>query len=105
MGFAIPLWAKIVGPIVALALIIGALAGWSHHQYNKGHKDGVAEVDAQWAEADRKLKEQAAQSATRADDAAAARVEEHRQQAEDERKAVQDAEANNSSPIDVLFGG
>jgi hypothetical protein len=89
----------------ALGLIIGAFVGWSHHQYNKGHKDGVAEVDAQWKAASDALKAKAAQSATRADDAAAARTDEYRQQAEDERKAVEDAQANGSSPIDVLFGG
>lgn len=105
MGFAIPFWAKIVGPLVALALLAAAFAGWSHHQYSKGHKDGVAEVDAQWAAATEKLKKQASESATRADDQAAKRAEDFKVQADSDRKAVEDAQANGSSPIDVLFGG
>lgn len=105
MPFAIPFWLKIVGPLVALAILFGGVAAWSHHQYNKGHKAGVEEVDAAWAAADKKLREQSAQSATRADDAAAKRAEEFHQQADDDRKAVEDAQANGSSPLDVLFGG
>jgi membrane protein involved in colicin uptake len=105
MPFAIPFWLKIVGPLVALAILFGAVAGWSHHQYSKGHEAGVTETDAQWAAADKKLHDQAALSATHADDAAAKRSEEFRQQAADDRKAVQDAEAKGESPLDSLFGG
>lgn len=105
MGIAIPFWLKIVGPLVLLAALIGGIAGWSHHQYNKGHKAGVEEVDAQWAAADKKLRDEAAKSATRADDAAAKRAEEFKAQAEGDRKAVEDAQANGASPLDVLFGG
>jgi hypothetical protein len=105
MPFVIPLWLKIVGPLVAVAILFGGVAAWSHHQYSKGHKAGVEEVDAQWAAADKKLRDQAAQSATRADDAAAKRTEEFRVQADDDRKAVEDAKAKGSSPLDSLFGG
>lgn len=105
MPFVIPLWAKIVGPLLALAILCGGIAAWSHHQYSKGEKAGEAKVDAQWAAADKKLRDDAAKSATRADDAAAERVEEHRQQAEDDRKAVEDAESNGTSPLDAIFGG
>lgn len=105
MSFVIPLWLKIVGPLVALALLAGAFTGWSHHQYNKGHKAGVDEVDAQWAAATKKLEAQAAQSATRADDGAAKRAAEFKDQADSDRKAVDDANKNGSSPLDALFGG
>lgn len=103
MPFAIPLWAKIVGPIVALALLLGGFALWSHHQYSKGYKAGGDYVDAQWQAADEKLRQQSAQSATRADDAAAKRAEEFHQQADSDRKAVEDAQANGTSPLDALF--
>lgn len=99
----IPLWLKIVGPLVLLAMIVGGVKAYGHHQYSSGHKDGVAEVDAQWAAADAKLKEDAAKSATRADDLAAKRAEEHHAQADSDRKAVEDAAANNTSPLDALF--
>lgn len=105
MPFAIPIWLKIVGPLVALALLIGGVLAYGHSKYNAGHKAGVEEVDAQWAAATKKLQQQAAKSATRADDAAAKRAEEFKAQADSDRKAVEDAEANGSSPLDALFGG
>jgi hypothetical protein len=105
MPFAIPFWAKIVGPLLAIALLVGGIAAWGHSKYKAGHKAGVEEVDAQWAAATKKLEAQAAQSATRADDAAAKRAEEFKTQADSDRKAVEDAEANGSSPLDALFGG
>lgn len=93
-----------IGVAIVLALV-GLVLLYGHSQYQRGHDKGVADVDAQWAAADAKLKAEAAQSATRADDAAAERVEQHRIQAEDDRKAVEDAKAKGDSPLDALFGG
>lgn len=104
MPFAIPFWLKIVGPLVGILIVMGSIAAWSHHQYSKGEKAGEAKVDKQWADADAKLHAQAAASATRADDAAAARAVEFHQQADSDRKAVEDAQAKGSSPLDAIFG-
>lgn len=101
----IPFWLKIVGPLVALALLIGAVAAWSHHQYNKGHKAGVTETDAAYKAASDKLKADAAASASRADDKAVARLEEYQAQAKDDQAAVEKAKAEGKSPLDALFGG
>lgn len=105
MPFAIPFWLKIVGPLVLAAILFGGIAGWSHHQYSKGKKAGIEQVDKEWADATKKLEAQAAQSATRADDAFAKRAEEQKVQADSDRKAVEDAEAKGTSPLDSLFGG
>jgi hypothetical protein len=105
MPFVIPFWLKIVGPLVAIAILFGGIAAWSHHQYSKGKKAGIEQVDKEWADATKKLEAQAAQSATRADDGAAKRAAEFKEQADSDRKAVEDAEAKGSSPLDALFGG
>lgn len=101
----IPFWFKIVGPLMAIGLLVAGVLAWGHSKYRAGHKDGVAEVDAEWRAANEKLKAQAANSATKADDRAAERLDEQRQQAAEDRKAVEDATANGSSPLDALFGG
>lgn len=104
-NFAIPFWAKIVGPLVALALLVGAVAAWSHHQYSKGHKAGVAETDAAYKAASDKLKADAAASATKADDKAVVRLEEYQAQAKEDQEKVDEANRNGTSPLDALFGG
>ena len=101
MPFAIPFWLKIVGPLVLLAAVIGGIMAYGNSRYNAG----VTDTDAKWEEASDRLKAQAAESATRADDAAAVRLEEFKQQVEDEEKALEEAERTGSSPLDVLFGG
>ena len=97
----IPFWLKIVGPLVLLAAVIGGIMAYGNSRYNAG----VDDTDAKWEEASNRLKEKAAESATRADDAAAARLDEFKQQVEDEEKAIEKAKAEGSSPFDVLFGG
>lgn len=93
---------------VAVAILIAVVGGvllWGNSKYRAGHDDGVTQTDAKWEEAAAKLREQAVQSATRADDAAVERLEQFEQQAEDDRKAVEDAKRDGSSPLDALFGG
>ena len=101
----IPFWLKIVGPLAALLAAIALIVGWSHHQYNKGHKAGVEETDAAYKAASDKLKADAAASASRADDKAVARLEEYQAQAKDDQAAVDKAKAEGKSPLDALFGG
>lgn len=104
-NLVIPFWLKIVGPIVLLAVIIGGVMAWGNSKYRAGHSDGVTETDAKWEAAAAKLREQAAKSATRADDAAVARLEEHVEQANEDAAAVARAQAEGKSPLDALFGG
>lgn len=101
----IPFWLKIVGPLVALAILLAGVMAWGKSKFNAGHEAGVTETDAKWQAASDKLKEDAAASATRADDAAVIRLEEHVAQAEEDQAAVNKAVAEGKSPLDALFGG
>lgn len=105
MPFVIPFWLKIVGPLVLLAVLFGGVKMWGNSKYNAGHEAGVTETDALWQAASDKLKEDAAASATRADDAAVVRLEEHVAQAEEDKAAVDKAVEEGRSPLDALFGG
>lgn len=99
---SIPRWAW-----YAIGAAVAALALWlALNAYgNARYKAGVEATDAKWEEASAKLKEQAAASATKADDAAVKRLEEYVEQAEEDAAAVEKAKAEGSSPLDALFGG
>lgn len=101
----IPFWLKIVGPIVLLLILFAAWKLDRRAQYNKGHDAGYAEADAVWEAASAKLKAKAAESATKADDAAADRLKEYVEQANEDAAAVEKAKEEGKSPLDALFGG
>lgn len=105
MNFAIPLWLKIVGPIVLFLAIVAGVMAWGNSKYNAGYKAGETETDDKWQAASDKMKERAAETATKADDAAVARLEEHVAQAEEDKERVDEATRNGTSPLDALFGG
>lgn len=100
----IPLWAKIVGPLVALALIVAGLNAWGRAKYRAGEKAGIEATDAKWQRASEKLKQDAARSATKADDAAANRLAERVEQVTADEAAVAEAVKEGRSPLDALFG-
>jgi hypothetical protein len=100
---AIPFWLRIVGPLVALGLVIAGLLAWGHGKYVAGHKAGVTETDAKWQKASEQLKRDAAASATRADDAAVKRLEEHVAQAQEDQEKIDEAKRNGTSPLDAIF--
>ncbi|HYN46535.1 MAG TPA: hypothetical protein VES64_07570 [Allosphingosinicella sp.] len=91
--------AKVVvyGGLVLLVLL--ALWYYGHTRYERGVRD----TDAKWVEAGRRLQAAAARSATKADDAAAARAAEHDARVIVERREIEHAQANNASTFDVLF--
>jgi FtsZ-interacting cell division protein ZipA len=101
----IPFWLKIVGPLVIFALLVAGVMAWGNSKYRAGHDDGVTQTDAKWQAASDKLKAEAAKSATRADDAAVRRLDEHVEQAQEDQEKVNEAQRNGTSPLDALFGG
>lgn len=96
--------AQAIAYIAVPVLVVGALWLALHLYGNSRYRAGARDTDAKWEEASRRLKEQAAQSATHADDQAAQRLEEFEQQVQEERQAIDAAIQNGSSPFDVLFG-
>lgn len=100
---AIPFWLKIVGPIVLLLAVFGGIKAWGNSKYRAGEKAGIEATDAKWEAASAKLKEDAAKSATKADDAAVKRLEEHVEQASEDQAAVDQAIKEGRSPLDALF--
>lgn len=102
MPFTLPRWAWFaIGGLVLLLAFYFALTAYGNSRY----REGVSDTDAKWEAASAKLKEQAAQSATKADDAAADRLGKFVEQATEDEKAVEDAKVNGNSPLDALFGG
>lgn len=98
----IPKWAW---ALLGAAVLVIAVMAWGNSRERSGYKQGEAATDAKWEAASAKLKEDAAKSATKADDAAVKRLEEHVEQAEEDQAAVDAAIREGSSPLDALFGG
>lgn len=90
---------------IGAALLILLFYLWLDAYGDRRYKEGVTATDARWHEASERLKADAANSATQADDAAANRVAQFENQVAEERNRLHEAEQNGSSPLDVLFGG
>ena len=102
--FKTPLGKGVGGAILVGLLIWGVLA-WLNSYGDRRYREGVTATDQKWEEASQRVQEQARQSATKADDAAANRLAEYVEQSATEQEQVNDAIENGSSPFDVLFGG
>jgi hypothetical protein len=76
---------------------------WLNAYGDRRYDEGVANEKAAWVEASEKLKLEAEASATKADDAAVKRLEEYTAESAVEKEKVNEAIADGSSPIDVLF--
>lgn len=102
LPFAMPRrgWYAIGAALAALTLWL-AITAYGNSRY----KAGVSDTDAKWEEASANLRADAAASATKADDAAVKRLEEHVAQASEDAAAVEKAKAEGRSPLDALFGG
>ena len=95
-----------IGIGVLIAVVFVLVVVWMIRDYgNSREQEGVDKERAAWVAAGEKLKKEAAQSATKADDKAVARLEEYKEQADEDRKAVDEAVENGTSPLDALFGG
>lgn len=100
----IPRLYAIIGAGVGVLAIVGLL-WWAISSYgSRRYQAGITATDAKWEEASNRLKEAAAQSATRADDNAANRLVEFEAQVEEENNAIEAAIRNGSSPFDAIFG-
>jgi hypothetical protein len=95
---------KYLGLAILFALLALAMWRWLDSYGDRRFDEGVAATDAKWQAESEKLRVQAAQSATRADDAAVNRLVEHVEQVAAEQEQVNEAIRNGSSPFDVLFG-
>lgn len=94
-----------VGILAVLGLVYWFVAARIDDYGDRREADGVAQERAAWVAAGEKLKQDAEMSATRADDRAVERLEKYKEQADEDRKAVDNAVENGTSPLDALFGG
>jgi hypothetical protein len=97
------LWARLIAYVGIPLLVLGLVWLWLNAYGDRRYDEGIAAERSAWVEASEKLKQQAAASATKADDAAAERLAEHAVEAAVEQEKVNEAIAAGSSPIDVLF--
>lgn len=101
MPFSIPkplLYA--LGALLVLGAFYLMLDAYGDSRYQAGSDN----ADARWEEAGRRLEQQAAQSRTKADDAAVVRGEAYMERVEVEKERIDEAVATGGSPLDVLFG-
>lgn len=108
MGFLIGIAAKIVGErfagLAAYAFVIAALVGAVLWLRADAYSDGVEATDTKWVEAGEKLKQQAAQAQGAATAASMSRTAIEVDRVREEKEKLDAAQAQGSSPLDVLFG-
>lgn len=101
MPFAIPRWAWVVlGGLALLAALYFALDSYGDKRY----ASGKADENAAWKKAEADLLKRSANATAKADKVLAANAATHAAEVADERKKIDAANAEGSSPIDVLFG-
>jgi type II secretory pathway component PulM len=83
-------------------LLLGAYIALDRYG-DRRYQEGVTATDAKWQKAFDELKAAAAKSASKADDAAAVRVEAFTEQAAKDQEKVNEAVRTGSSPLDALF--
>lgn len=102
LPFAVPRWAWVaLGVLAALVAFYFVLDAYGDSRY----REGVTAEREAWKEAERKLLAKAANATTKADKQADARAAEYAATVADERKKVNEAVSEGSSPFDVLFNG
>lgn len=95
-----------LGIALAAVVTVGLLFYlWLDAYGDRRYAEGVQATDQKWEEAGKQLKADAAKSATRADDAAANRMTNFVEDHKADEEAVNEAQRNGSSPLDILFGG
>lgn len=97
----VPRWAWIaLGAVLLVAAFYFTLDAYGDSRFREGR---TAEKAA-WEEAERKLLKKSGEAATKADKKAAARAAEHAATVAEERKKIDAAVKEGSSPLDALFG-
>lgn len=97
----IPKWAwAVLGGLLAFLALYLIIDAYGDRRF----RDGVEQTDAKWKKASDILIAKAQAGATEADRKAAARAADHAAKVEEERKRLGQAEAEGTSPLDILFG-
>jgi hypothetical protein len=97
---AAKLVAYIAIPLLILAAFYLSLDAYGDSRYREGQSD----ADKAWQEASDRLIAKSQKAATKADTAAAARAADYAARVEEEKEKIDEAIAEGSSPLDVLFG-
>lgn len=101
MPFPIPRWGwYALGAILLVLALYIALDRYGDARF----REGEAHADAQWQKASDKLIEDAARSATKADQKAAGRAADFAAKQESEKQRIDAAVEHGTSPLDEIFG-
>ena len=101
LPFTLPRWAwYAIGAALLVVAILAERTAFGNRRFNAGE----AHADAAWQKASDELLRKAANARTAADKEAAARDAEYAARVKDERARLEKAEAEGTSPFDVIFG-
>jgi hypothetical protein len=97
----VPRWAWVaLGAVLLIVAFYLALDAYGDSRY----REGKANEKAAWEQAEAEFRKKAGEAEKKADKQAAAREADHLAAVADERKKIDAAVENGSSPLDVLFG-
>lgn len=99
-GRAAKLVAYVALPLLILAAVYMLLDAYGDSRF----REGKAAEKAAWQQAEAKFLKKAGEAEKKADKQAAAREADHIAAVAEERKKIDEAVANGSSPLDALFG-
>lgn len=96
-----PRWAWVLlGAALLMAAFYFALDAYGDSRYDAGKAD----EKATWKQAEAEFLKKAGEASTKADKQAAARAAEYAADVADERKKIDDAVKEGTSPLDAIFG-
>lgn len=95
--------AKVLGPVILIGLIAGALYWAVSSILDGAYKRGVADTDAAWNQASERLEDQAEVSEDKADANASRRAQDFTNRLAEEKEALDDAVDNGTDPFAGLF--
>jgi hypothetical protein len=98
-----PKVAKVLGPVIVVGLIALAIYLLVAKILGNAYDKGAADNDAIWNQASEDLVDRADNASDAADDRADDRLRNFTNQLVIEKERIDDAQANGSSPLDVLF--
>jgi hypothetical protein len=94
----------IVGVVLVAAFLLWGLLNWIERYGDQRQEAGVQQERAAWEEANRKIQTKVIKAQDKATEQAVIREANYAEAVAEEREKIDEAVAENRSPLDVLFG-